>query len=62
MHIIRNIDIKDNATNSWGMAQEILEEERFKKKEREIQEMMRVKGDSPFVKGMLDEEPEVLSE
>tara|TARA_B100000131_G_scaffold37_1_gene52 strand:- start:652 stop:837 length:186 start_codon:yes stop_codon:yes gene_type:complete len=61
MHIVRNIDIKDNATNSWGMAQEILEEERFKKKEREIKEMLK-KGDSPFIKGMLDEEPEVLSE
>ena len=61
MEIIRNVDIKDNATNSWGMAQEILEEEKFKKKQRDI-EQRKLYGESPFIKGMIDDDVQVLSE
>ncbi len=55
------IDIKNNQTNSWGMAAEVFEEERLKKKQRDI-EQRKMYGESPFIKGLIDEEAQVLSE
>ena len=55
------IDIKNNQTNSWGMAAEVFEEERLKKKQRDI-EQRKMYGESPFIKGLIDEEAQVLNE